>query len=228
MNAGESEKGRGRWSRLRVTLALAVAALVALAVVTAGCGSSPGQGVAQVQTAKSNSGGKTSAGAAQVQTAKAEPPGTSSSGGSGKPDAMAFSACMRKNGVPNFPDPDSSGKLLITSGRSANGEKTGVDSNSPQFKKAQQACQNLQPAGGRPSEQQQQKAQQEMLKYAACMRSHGVPKFPDPKSGEPLDLGKQTGVDPNAPAFQSAQQACQKIVPGSPLSTGPPSGLPPQ
>jgi len=54
---------------------------------------------------------------------------------------------MRKHGVPNFPDPDSSGRIKITSGQKANGQHTGVDPNSPQFQAAQKTCQQLVPRG---------------------------------------------------------------------------------
>lgn len=54
---------------------------------------------------------------------------------------LQFVSCMRKNGVPNFPDPSASGALRITSG-------SGVDPNSPQFKSAMQTCQKLLPGGG--------------------------------------------------------------------------------
>ena len=66
-----------------------------------------------------------------------------------------------------------------------------------------------------------------MLKFAQCMRSHGVPKFPDPKAGGLLKLGSKSGVDPNTPAFQAAQKTCQKLVPGGPIVAGsPPQPMP--
>ncbi len=55
--------------------------------------------------------------------------------------ALKFSACMRKNGVANFPDPrENAGRVAMTI--------TGVNTNTPQFQKAMQACQSLLPAGG--------------------------------------------------------------------------------
>jgi hypothetical protein len=54
-------------------------------------------------------------------------------------------------------------------------------------------------------------------RYSSCMRSHGVPKFPDPKAsggGMSLTIGPGTGVDPNSPQFQAAGKACQKLMPG--------------
>jgi hypothetical protein len=51
-----------------------------------------------------------------------------------------------------------------------------------------------------------------MLKFVACMRSHGVPDFPDPQGGRLLIGGGK--VDPNSPQFKSAMQACRTLLPG--------------
>jgi hypothetical protein len=58
------------------------------------------------------------------------------------------------------------------------------------------------------------------LKFAQCMRSHGVPNFPDPTGGQ-LDLRVQqtpnstsiNGVQVNGPAFKSAMNACKSDLP---------------
>src|SRR5262249_31712370 len=150
---------------------LALAGVVGLSLLAAACG-----------------GGSSGAKVAQIgATSTAENAGSSYSSGSGDP--AAYSACMRKHGVPNFPDPDSKGRIQITSGVSANGQKTGVNVNSPQFERARKACDKLLPNGGRPTAAQQAQEQQQMLKFARCMRSHGVPRFPDPKAGGALVLG---------------------------------------
>jgi len=47
------------------------------------------------------------------------------------------------------------------------------------------------------------------LKFAECMRSHGVPNFPDP--GQPVG-GPGSGINPQAPGFQSAGQKCDKLT----------------
>ena len=60
------------------------------------------------------------------------------------------------------------------------------------------------------------------IKFADCMRSHGVPNFPDPTSGGggvKIPLG--SGVNPQSPAFQSAQKACSKLLPGGGPGRGP-------
>ena len=64
--------------------------------------------------------------------------------------ALAFSACMRAHGVPDFPDPQISGghvQLKIHAGPG-----TGLDPSSPVFQKAQKDCQADLPgkAGGLP------------------------------------------------------------------------------
>jgi hypothetical protein len=51
--------------------------------------------------------------------------------------ALKYAQCMRKNGVPQFPDPE--GGAL---------DPGDVNPNSPQFKAADQKCQSLRPAGG--------------------------------------------------------------------------------
>jgi len=52
------------------------------------------------------------------------------------------------------------------------------------------------------------------------MRTHGVPNFPDPISaGAGVQLSG--GIDPQSPAFRSAQGVCQKLMPGgTPQSVG--------
>jgi hypothetical protein len=204
------EHTAGRRSRLERTAfrGLALVAVAGLSLLAAACGGgSPGAKVAQIGTTSSTKG-------------------SGSSGASGSGNPTAYSACMRSHGVPNFPDPDSKGHFKITSGVSGNGQKTGVDVNSPQFARARKACDKLLPNGGRPTAAQQQQEQQQMLKYAQCMRSHGVPKFPDPKAGGAMTLGTKAGVDPNTPQFQAAQKTCQKLVPGGPETIGPSGSAP--
>ena len=56
------------------------------------------------------------------------------------------------------------------------------------------------------------------MRFVACMRSHGLPNFPDPivtDQGIGFRLGKE-GPRPNSPVFRSAQQACRKLMPGGP------------
>ncbi|HTX06972.1 MAG TPA: hypothetical protein VME22_00090 [Solirubrobacteraceae bacterium] len=47
------------------------------------------------------------------------------------------------------------------------------------------------------------------------MRSHGVPNFPDPTAtGGIPPISASSGINPGSPAFQAAQSACHKLMPG--------------
>ncbi|MGA9857592.1 MAG: hypothetical protein WBQ18_06990 [Solirubrobacteraceae bacterium] len=52
------------------------------------------------------------------------------------------------------------------------------------------------------------------IKFAGCMRSHGVPNFPDPTGGGGIHISSGSGIDISSPAFQAAQASCQKLLPG--------------
>jgi hypothetical protein len=51
-----------------------------------------------------------------------------------------------------------------------------------------------------------------LVAYAGCMRSHGVPNFPDPKPGGGFDL-TGTGINRFSPQVESAQKACASVAP---------------
>jgi hypothetical protein len=51
---------------------------------------------------------------------------------------LRFSLCVRNHGVPNFPDPDSSGRIPDPA-------SVGVDQGSPKFQVANQACRRDRP-----------------------------------------------------------------------------------
>jgi hypothetical protein len=56
------------------------------------------------------------------------------------------------------------------------------------------------------------------LKFAVCMRSHGVPNFPDPGAHGSFIGGPGSAIDPFSPAFRSAQRGCGQ----GPGTGGPP------
>jgi hypothetical protein len=122
-------------------------------------------------------------------------------------DGAKYSACMRKHGITNFPDPNSQGVITIQSGM-------GIDPGSPGFQSARSACDKLLPNGGQPTPAQIAQAQKQMLTFSACMRAHGIKDFPDPSNGG-LRIQAHPGSDlsPDNPTFQKAQQACQKDLP---------------
>jgi len=118
--------------------------------------------------------------------------------------AVAFAKCMRSHGDPSFPDPGPGGAFPNENGS--------LDRSSSAFKTAQAACKKLEP-NSPPDQTLLQKDYQRLLKFSACMRSHGMPDFPNPT----LDKGGVgiTGkIDPNSPQYKTAQAACRTLEPG--------------
>jgi hypothetical protein len=71
----------------------------------------------------------------------------------------------------------------------------------------------------------------ELVKYAQCMRSHGITDYPDPSgAGNSISIGSsaQAGsgggnnsdLNPDSPAYQAASQACRSLAPGGSVSAG--------
>ncbi len=113
---------------------------------------------------------------------------------------------MRSHGVTNFPDPDSHGTITIT-------VSTSLNPSSPLFQRAEGECQHLLPPGKTLSQTQEQGMKAGALAFAACMRSHGVPNYPDPtfsSGGVSQSLSRKEGIDPNSPIFEAAQKTCQR------------------
>ena len=72
--------------------------------------------------------------------------------------------------------------------------------------------------GSSPSPESKASVEQKMLAFAECMRSNGVPSFPDPHAGGGFHVG--AGTNPSSPAFRAAQAKCQKLMPGGLLGPG--------
>ena len=178
-----------------VTLTAGVVALVAAAC--GGGGTTPG-----VAALKNKS--------AQTTTTASAGPGSANFQG----QLLAYAACMRKSGVPKFPDPPASGPIRLP-----------MDPSSPAFEAAQAKCQKLMPGGGPPGPGPTHPSAQalaQMLKVSQCMRRHGIPKFPDPGSSIPFNkagirvitdmhgviLAFPFSLDLWSAAFAQAEAAC--------------------
>jgi len=113
--------------------------------------------------------------------------GGGSPNNSASASAVAYSACMRSHGVPDYPDPEPDGNLP-----KGNAQAFGVSDS--QYQTAERACQYSLPStnttfaasltqcletGDCPPAVVQQ-ALTEGRKFAQCMRSRGVPNWPDP------------------------------------------------
>jgi hypothetical protein len=137
---------------------------------------------------------------------------TSNAGGSANAQPLAFSHCIRAHGVPNFPDPNSSGVWPKP-------QVEGAASN-PKYSTAARACGHLLPDGGpgvAPSEAVDQQIQNDMTKFAQCMRASGVSNWPDPT----LDQGRAVfdpqaaGVNTNSPQISAKVHECEHVFPAS-------------
>ena len=116
---------------------------------------------------------------------------------------------MRSHGVPDFPDLNANGSVSLPSS---------INPQSPAFQSAQAACGSLRPQGAPPPPITL--AQQKSFDAnAKCIRTHGIPDFPDPTFG-PGGEGVGIIFPANAPrptqaALMLASQKCAHV--GSPL-----------
>ncbi len=167
----------------RTTLA---AAMLAAAVLLTGCGSEePDNQVASGTGAQAESTAPSSAPASLSRDEL----------------AIKFTQCLREQGL-NVPDPEpGKGPMLKFD------KNSGVTQQKVQ--EAMDACKQYNPqADGSPNPQQEENGR----KYAECMRTNGVEKFPDPKPGQRgIMIGPGVADDPD---FQKAQDACQPILAG--------------
>ena len=162
------------------------------------------------------------AAAALLTAACSGSPSSTGSGGSltaggsaNSSSAVAYSRCVRAHGVPNFPDPDSNGQIpkeaVVPALREVGDSRA---------KAATNACTNLNPAG-QESPTLTAREQQDYLRAAACMRSHGITNFPDPTfPGGHVNLPQiSSSIDTSSTQFTQARQTCEKLIPaGLPYS----------
>ncbi len=143
------------------------------------------------------------------------PGGSSNAGGSANSPLLAFSRCMRSNGVPNFPDPDAN----TSNAKVSSAQQLGVSSS--QLQAAENACQHLLPRG---ANDQFPPAEVQLLlpgmrRFSECMRSHGVPNWPDPTTdsqGRPVFDLSDAGFsrqEAHSPQLSTPTNECQHLLP---------------
>jgi hypothetical protein len=182
--------------------ALTAGAVLALGIAVGGCGGgSSSSGVAHLSTGTSVS-----------TTDDSGNPSTPESSAGTQQKMVAYAQCMRTHGVPNFPDPTSSGAIS----KEAAIRAFRALSNS-QVLAAQTACEHLQPGGGEPNRAQIAQHLSDLLAFARCIRTHGVPSFPDPTSGGELthQMLASAGIDVHQPAVLQAADACVGVTHGA-------------
>ncbi|GAB3161824.1 hypothetical protein [Microbispora hainanensis] len=154
-----------------------------LALALAGCGAAPADdGIA-------SAGGATAG------------PSASAPAPVDRQDAqLKFAQCMREHGV-DMPDPGPDGRVRIMSKK---GDQAATE-------KAMQDCRHFMKdaigdkAGGGDPE-----ARDRMVKFAQCMREHGI-DMPDPDPGQGIQIRIKPGQQK---AMEEAQKACEEFAPG--------------
>jgi hypothetical protein len=189
--------GQGRQPAARICTA--IIAVAALTLVVAACGGDPA-------SVKSPSG----------------------QGAANSSSAVSYSNCMRSHGVPDYPDPGSGGQVPKGSA-----QQFGVSGS--QLEAAEQACQHVYPTDGGSFQQLIQECEMTgdcpqavvqrtlnvMREYAQCMRSRGVPNFPDPtldSEGRPFFNASAAGIShqyTHSPQFAAKDATCERLVGGS-------------
>jgi hypothetical protein len=128
---------------------------------------------------------------------------------------------MRSHGVPKFPDASSSNETPSGLPK-VSPQELGVSSS--QFQAAERACADLLPNGGQQTPAASQPILSKLLRFARCMRSHGVPTWPDPipvsaqaPPGAPpytFNLNGLQGLDTRSfsPQITSAMNECFQLT----------------
>jgi hypothetical protein len=127
--------------------------------------------------------------------------GSSNPGTTGSSTAVssgvAYTNCMRTHGVPDF--------------------QVNLNQNSPTYQAAAQTCQSLKPGRNQNPQVPSKKLAVE-VRWAQCIRTHGVPTFPDPNAQGAFDSGV---FDPTSSAFQAASQDCLSLQPAGSVAAVP-------
>jgi hypothetical protein len=124
-----------------------------------------------------------------------------------------FARCMREHGVEakTSSGPGHQSLGIRVSGKAGAGRQT--------LETAQRACKQYQPQPKKVNLSPQEKVAQEeaVLKFAKCMREHGVNVHASASDGRvQLQVGgpgASAGPNPESPSFQAAQKACQRLLP---------------
>jgi hypothetical protein len=194
--SSSSKARRPRRARTALRIVATVVASVLVALPAAACGASP-----------PHRAGRSSTGATRASAATDS---TSSK-------LLVFSRCVRRHGVPNFPDPQASARNT----KFPSAQQLGVGESV--LTAAEEKCAHLLPPG---TDDQFPAAEMQvllagMLRFSKCMRHHGAPNWPDPSTnsdGQPLFQLSASGIsrqEPHSQRITNAERECQKLLPSA-------------
>ena len=171
-----------------------------MALLAAGCGGSKSPSVASIGTT----------GPSTRTTATGGSPRSVAPRGNPSTLLAEWAACMRRHGDPDQTDPtiepDKVIQVTLPAGYAQGAGLGGKDGRKPCGVYMNAASSALR-GGAAPAKPDPAK----LLKFSECMRANGIPDFPDP-TGNGLSIRRGGDLDPNNPAFRSAQKVCGKQV----------------
>ena len=178
-----------------------LAVTVGLLLLTAACGSGTSSSSTSSTSGTSSTSSTSSSGTGGVSAAYVS-------------DKLGFARCLRAHGMPNYPDPNASGQEPPNSKQLIK---------SPQGQAAVGACSSWGNRIHNDVAGQNQAVMGEYVRFARCMRAHGLPGFPDPAYAERrvefVLSASQDGFDPHSPQVLAKAHRCESVLP-------PGSGLP--
>jgi hypothetical protein len=140
--------------------------------------------------------------------------GTGSASSTYVSDKVGLARCLRTHGVPDYPDPDAAGQ------ESPNSKQL---IRTPQGQAAVSACSYWSSRIHNDVTAQNQAIRVEYVRFAECMRSHGLPNFPGPVYAEGrvefVLSASQDGFDPHSLQVLAKAHECEHVLPAG-------SGLP--
>lgn len=183
---------------------------IALALLVAACGGSADDGVAALSGENGDEATATDETTTEQDLEEA---------------ILAFSACMRENGIEDFQDPQISedGGIAFQLGRGEGDTPSAAERE--EMQQAFQACSGLLEgqAFGPGAAIDTSEIEDRLYEFAACMRENGY-DMPDPDLSaigppeEGSDPGEFQGpfgeIDPDDPAFRAAAEACEEVFGG--------------
>jgi len=150
----------------------------------------------------------------------ASPAGSSPSHPPGYQQYHAYSRCMHSRGAPFWPEPS---EVVVAQGVWDKPYTYKItpqilaQEHGPRWQAVSAACQRLAPGALPYTAAQVSALRSRLQQLAACMRAHGITRFPNPAAG-PYGAGFASpgpGVNPDSAPFLAAQRACWGYAPGS-------------
>jgi hypothetical protein len=134
----------------------------------------------------------------------------------GSPDLASlgheYSQCVRDHGVPAYPD------MVVIAGHLTLPDNTEGDAGSAALRAApaaQQACQPILarlPAAAQKDQAPSAQDREALLKFAQCLRTHGIPEWPDPQADGSFPIaGTPLADEAKSARMQAATQACKQF-----------------